>query len=299
MSDDRFLLDKPAVRRAFDRAASTYDRACALQREVAKRMVERLGYVKLTPRRIVDIGCGTGADLNLLGERYRHAQRIGVDLSLPMLRQSADRGVWFKRLLPSFAGGRLRLVCADAERLPLSSGCAALLWSNLALQWLNDPLAALRDMHRVLEVQGLLMFSTLGPDTLRELRQAFAAADGSPHHVHRFLDMHDIGDMLVAAGFSDPVMDMEVLTLTYVSLDDLMSDLRLSGARNASLERGRTLMGKRAWHRTIAAYESMRSDGRLPATFEVVYGHAWKPQPRVAADGRAIVRFDLSRASRK
>jgi malonyl-CoA O-methyltransferase len=298
MSGEQFLLDTQATRRSFDRAAASYDQAAALQREVAKRMVERLQYVKLKPLRIIDVGCGTGADLNLLGERYQEAQRVGVDLSLPMLRTSADRGVWFKRLLPGFARGRSQLVCANAQDLPLRSGCAALLWSNLVLHWLNDPLAAFGEFHRVLDVGGLLMFTTLGPDTLRELRQAFAAADTSPH-VHRFIDMHDIGDMLVAAGFGDPVMDMEVLTLTYVSLDDLMQDLRGSGARNAALQRRRGLMGKRAWHRTIVAYESARKDGRLPATIEVVYGHAWKPAPRFVADGRAIVRLDPQGKRRK
>ena len=298
MSDERFRLDVPAVRRAFARAAPRYDQASALQREVARRMVERLELVKLQPTRIIDLGCGTGVDLNLLGERYPKALRIGCDLAFPMLLQTRARGAWFKRLLPRLTWSGPRLVCASAERLPLKAGCAELLWSNLVLQWLNEPLDAFREMLRVLEVGGLLTFTTLGPDTLKELRQAFTSVDGSPH-VHRFIDMHDIGDMLVSAGFGDPVMDMEMLTLTYASVDDLMLDLTRGGARNADVRRRRGLMGKGEWHRVITAYESLRREGRLPATFEVVYGHAWKPQPRVSADGRAIVRLDLSRRSTK
>lgn len=294
MNEDRFLLDAAAVRRGFSRAAASYDRAAVLQREVAGRMAGRLDYIKLEPSRVLDLGCGTGADLNLLGERYPRAQRIGCDLSRAMLGQADARGVWFKRLLPRLSGRRANLLCADAAQLPLKSGCTTLLWSNLMLHWLNDPAAAIGEMHRVLEVGGLLMLTTLGPDTLKELRQAFSAGDAAPH-VHRFIDMHDIGDMLVAAGFAEPVMDMETITLTYASLDALISDLRLSGSRNAAANRRRSLMGKREWHRVIAAYESMRREGRLPATFEIVYGHAWKPQPRVTTDGRAIVRFDRPR----
>ena len=139
------------------------------------------------------------------------------------------------------------------------------------------------------------MFSTLGPDTLKELRQALGEA--SPR-VHRFMDMHDIGDMLMAAGFAEPVMDMEVLTLTYGGADNLLKDLRLSGSMNAAQARHRGLSGRKGWQQALAALESARRDGRLPATFEVVYGHAWKARPRTTVDGRAIVDFDPSRRGR-
>lgn len=158
------------------------------------------------------------------------------------------------------------------------------------LQWLHDPLPALKEIHRVLEVGGLLMFSTLGPDTLKELRASLPAS--SAEHLHRFIDMHDLGDALVGAGFSDPVMDMEMLTVTYTKLDDLFHDLRASGSTNAALSRPRGLVGKNHWQQMRAAYEALRRDGRLPATVEVVYGHAWKAAPKVADDGRAIVRFE-------
>jgi malonyl-CoA O-methyltransferase len=160
----------------------------------------------------------------------------------------------------------------------------------LALQWIDDPALAFVEFHRVLTTGGLLSFTTLGPDTLRELRSAFARVD-SEVHVHRFIDMHDLGDMLLDAGFADPVMDMEILTLTYADSPSLMRELKALGAGNAAAGRRRGLTGARRWARALAALESFRVNGRLPASFEIVYGHAWKPEPRVAADGRAIVRF--------
>ncbi|RTL27570.1 MAG: methyltransferase domain-containing protein, partial [Rhodocyclaceae bacterium] len=169
-------------------------------------------------------------------------------------------------------------------------GSVSLAWSNLMLQWLHDPLPALKEIHRVLEVGGMLMFATLGPDTLKELRAALPASDAE--HLHRFIDMHDLGDALVGAGFSDPVMDMEMLTVTYTKLDDLFRDLRVSGSNNAALTRPHGLVGKRHWETLRANYEKLRRDGRLPATVEVVYGHAWKTAPKVADDGRAIIRFE-------
>jgi malonyl-CoA O-methyltransferase len=170
-----------------------------------------------------------------------------------------------------------------------------LLWSFRMLHWLDDPLPAFREIHRVLEVGGLLMFSSFGPDTLRELRGSFA--DG---HVHtqRFGDMHDFGDMLIECGFSDPVMDMEVLTMTYSNLDNLFRDLRQSGAACAMQARQRGLTGRTAWQEMRAAYEKLAQDGRLPATFEVIYGHAWKSQPsqsKKTDDGRSIIRFEPKR----
>lgn len=291
MNDSRYRPDPAVVRRAFARAAGGYDAAAQLQREIAARMAARLDYVKISPGLVVDAGCGTGDDLRLLGARYPQARRAGFDLALPMAAAARDKTPWYRRKLAALAGREPAFLCADMGRIPLRSGCAGLLWSNLALHWVADPLAAFKEMQRVLEVGGLLMFSTVGPDTLKELRGAFAAADEGAH-VHRFIDMHDLGDMLVAAGFADPVMDMEMITVTYGSVDDLMRDLRATGSHNALAGRPRGLTTPRRLARVRAAYEQLRHDGRLPATVEVVYGHAWKPQPRVTADGRAIVRLD-------
>lgn len=294
MDDSRFDIERDTVLRNATRAARGYDAAAVLAREVSRRMGERLDLVKLQPERVLDIGCGTGADLRLLAERYPQAQRIGCDFSPAMLREAGEELPWFRRLLP---GGRAReaaRVCGEATRLPFAAGSMSLIWSNLMLHWLADPLPALREMHRVLRVDGLVMFTAFGPDTLKELRRCFAQADALPH-VHRFIDMHDLGDMLVAAGFAEPVMDMETLTLTYDTFDALLQDLRIAGGQCALAGRRRGLTGKQLWMRVRAAYEMYRREGRLPATFEIVYGHAWRPASRRTDDGRAIVRFEPAR----
>ena len=295
---DPARLDPASVRRAFERAAATYDAAAVLQREIGQRMAERLGVVKLLPEAILDVGCGTGEGLSELRTRFPAASIVGVDTALPMLAAArrrataaaaAERSILGRLFGHRSAGGARALVCADACRLPLAAATFDLVWSNLALHWINEPPLAFAEFHRVLRTGGLLMFTTFGPDTLTELRTAFARSDRATH-VSRFVDMHDLGDMLVHAGFAEPVMDMEKLTLTYGDAGALMRDLRATGAQNATVGRPRGLMGRSRWQRMIAALEGFRREGRLPATFEVVYGHAWKPEPRVAADGRAIVR---------
>ena len=175
-------------------------------------------------------------------------------------------------------------LCADAEALPLATGSIDFVFSNATLQWCNDLDRTFAELRRVLAPGGLLMFTTFGPDTLRELRAAWAQADGHGH-VSPFLDMHDVGDALVRTGFEGPVLDAEYLTLTYADLSGLLDDLRGLGATNATRERPRGLTSKARWHAMRSAYEVHRTEGRLPATYEVVYGHAWAPMQRVAADG--------------
>jgi malonyl-CoA O-methyltransferase len=182
----------------------------------------------------------------------------------------------------------LHAVCADLERLPLAQESLGLVWSNLALQWVNDLPRAFAEMHRVLVPGGLLMFSTLGPDTLKELRRAYEGTDGRTH-VSRFVDMHDIGDMIVGAGYADPVMDMEQITLTYADVRALMRDLKAIGARNATLGRPGGLSTKSALRAVERNYEAYRKDGKLPATFEVIYGHAWKPEARLGPGGHRVI----------
>jgi len=293
MSAAAQFVDQRQVRRNFARAAAAYDGAAVLQREVGSRMLERLDYVRIEPQRVLDLGCGTGASLTALHERYPKAQLIGADLSEAMLHAGRGQRSRLRWLLPFLRGSQSPLAVVDAAAMPFKSASVGLLWSNLMLHWLDDPLPALREMHRVLEVDGLLMFSTFGPDTLKELRTSFG--DGYVH-TQRFADMHDFGDMLVSCGFADPVMDMEVLTMTYGSLDDLFRDLRQSGAGCAMQGRRHGLMGRSAWQQMRAAYEQLAKEGRLPATFEVVYGHAWKAQRKKTDDGRAIVRFESKRA---
>lgn len=217
-------------------------------------MLERLDYIKLAPRRVLD--AGSGPPSSALGKRYR-VPVIALDFSLAMLRSARRRFRFFDKRLS---------ICGDLEKLPLSNGSIDLVWSNMALHWLGEPLAAFREFRRVLAPEGLLMFSTLGPDTLKELRAAAGAA-----RVHGFIDMHDLGDMLLAAGFSAPVMDMEMLTLAYPDAGRLLADLRMSGQTSARADRPRGLGGRRFGERLRAALAPH-------ATFEVVYGHAWKPQ---------------------
>lgn len=282
-----FALDRTLLRRRFAQAAAHYDEAAALAREVAQRMDERLDYLRISPHTVVDLGCGTGADLKRLALRYPGARQIGIDFALPMLlRARSERGM-LQKLLRRATGPQL--ACADLAALPLPRASASMVWSNLALNWLADPLPALREMHRILEVGGVLMFSTLGPDTLKELRATLPHRDGE--RVHRFIDMHDIGDALVQAGFSDPVMDMEVITLTYTDATQLFDDLKRSGANNASTARPRGLSGKTAWQAARAALQALHQQGRLPATFEVIQGHAWKAAPKTTDDGRAVIEF--------
>jgi malonyl-CoA O-methyltransferase len=244
-------------------------------------MAARLDLVKIAPQRVADIGCATGDGIRELQRRYKKALPLALDFALPMLHAVRGRTSRLLRL----TGRGPRLVNGDVRALPLAANTLGLVWSNLMLHWLDDPLPALRELHRVLEVGGLLSFATLGPDTLKELREAGARV-GAGDTVKRFLDMHDLGDMLVAAGFGDPVMDMEIVTLTYRTPRAFLADQRHLGVRDALLGH----QGWRDWRRLFRAWPQDR-DGRLPATFEIVYGHAWKPEPKQIADGRAVVRF--------
>jgi malonyl-CoA O-methyltransferase len=283
-----YAIDAAAARRRFERAARSYARASRLEAEIGARMLERLDYVKLAPRRVLDAGCGPGRDARALAKRYPQARVIALDFSHRMLRQQSGL---LSRL---FARNERHSLCANFERLPLAAESVDLVWSNMALHWAVDPLAALREFHRVLAPEGLLMFSTLGPDTLGGLRSAAGAA-----RVHVFADMHDLGDMLLAAGFSEPVMDMERVTLMYADGAALLVDLRASGQTSALAGRTRGLAGRRFYAALREKLAAQRRDGKLPVGYEVVYGHAWKAAPRRGprhtADGRNIVHFERRR----
>lgn len=285
MSDEH-AVDKRAVRRSFEHAAATYDAAAVLQHEVCARMLERLQYVKHRPASILDAGTGTGNALPSLLGRYPDAVVVALDLARAMLERARGRVRWWQTL-PGFRPPLLP-VCADLERLPLANESIGLVWSSLALQWVNELPRAFAEMHRVLAPGGLLMFSTFGPDTLKELRASYEGTDGRTH-ISRFADMHDIGDALVSGGYADPVMDMEKITLTYRDVRTLMRELKAIGAHNATRGRPGTLSPKSLLRTVERNYEAFRRDGTLPATFEVVYGHAWKPQTRVSATGHRVI----------
>jgi malonyl-CoA O-methyltransferase len=277
--------EKRAARRAFDRAAARYDNAAALQQEVGRRLLEHLDPIAIQPRRIVDLGCATGAHLEGLARRYPQAKVIGVDVSAAMLAHARRRAPWWRR----FAGSGPALAQADAEKLPLAPASCEFIFSNLTLHWC-DPPAYFAEAARALSTGGLLLFSTFGPDTLKELRAAFAGVDDAPH-VHSFIDMHDLGDALVHAGFGDPVMEMENITVEYRDVASMARELRDTGSANAWPGRRRGLMTPARWKRMTEGYERFRRDGALPATCEIVYGHAWKAAPAKIADGRQVIGF--------
>ncbi|MCL5060299.1 MAG: malonyl-ACP O-methyltransferase BioC [Candidatus Thermoplasmatota archaeon] len=293
-------LDFAEVRRAFDHAAASYDAHAVLQREVCDRLLDRLDFMTLQPGRVLDVGSGTGYGLAHLRARYTEAECCALDIAPSMLKAARARlpqPTWAQRALQRLtphASSLTHLACADMERLPFAPNSMNLVWSSLALQWAHDLGATLKGFHRVLAPGGLLMFATFGPDTLKELRAAFSVVDDAPH-VNRFIDLHDIGDMLIHAGFAGPVMEMDMLTLTYADLKSLMRDLKGIGAHNAATTRRRGLLGKSAWARLERAYESNRAEGRLPATFEVIYGHAWAGDKTRREDGRQVIQWKIQK----
>lgn len=275
MVDDvrQFELDRRQARASFDRAADSYDSAAVLQREVEARLLERLDLVKLDPARILDLGCGTGRGSGALLGRYRGARVIACDIATNMLSHARGQGRWWRR--PVCVGG-------DAQSLPFADNSFELVYSNLMLQWCDDLDRAFGEISRVLAPGGLLIFTTFGPDTLKELRASWAEVDRHTH-VNAFMDMHDVGDALLRCGLAEPVLDVERLTLTYPDARGLMRDLKAIGAHNVTRGRARGLTGRRKLDRLIAAYEAFRrADGLLPASYEVVNGHAWAPERSVS-----------------
>jgi malonyl-CoA O-methyltransferase len=298
--------DSRRLRKIFDRRAATFDDVAFLPREIAQRMRERLDYIKVHPAQVLDAGCGAGDDLPSLRERFPEAPVFGTDLSAAMLaravRHDAADTSW-RRFLPASLGRALgsrgpRFAQADFSALPFASGAFELIWSNLALHWHSRPDLVFPEWQRVLQVNGLLMFSTLGPDTLKELRGAYAeieAAHGtsSRKHVIDFVDMHDLGDMLVESGFEIPVMDQETLTITYKSPESLLADVRRWGAYPFGRDASSGAASRRMHKALLAALEARRrDDGTIALTFEVIYGHAWKAVPRLTPEGHGIVRIE-------
>lgn len=287
---DPYRLDKRQIALAFNRAAATYEQRAVLQHTVVERMVERLELIKIEPAWLLDVGGGTGYSARLLSRRYKQARILVFDLAHNMLLEARRRAPWFF--------SRERYVCGDAESLPFARGSVDMIFSNLTLQWCNDLDQVFREFRRALKVNGLLMFSTFGPDTLKELRLSWAEVDEAPH-VHAFIDMHDIGDALIRTGFGSPVLDVEYFTLTYQDVYALMRDLKSLGASNRSLARRRGLTSRESLTKVIHAYERYRHEGVLPATYEVVYGHAWVPEYGTRPqDGSTVAIFPLAQLRR-
>ncbi len=270
-----FRLDRAGVRSAFDRASTSYDDAAVLQARVRQELLERLGSMRLEAEVVLDLGAGTGHGAFALKRLYRSATVIALDIAPGMLREAKRHSRTFRRF------GR---VCADAFRLPLKDECVDLVFSNLMLHWCDELDVVIGEVRRVLKPGGFLTFSTLGPDTLRELRSAWSAAD-SASHVNAFLDMHDVGDALTRAGFAEPVLDVERVELTYPDVLALVRDLKAIGAHNVTSARHKGLTGRGKWRAMTEAYEAFRRDGRLPASYEVVHGAAWGTGTRRGASG--------------
>ncbi|HEX7370417.1 MAG TPA: malonyl-ACP O-methyltransferase BioC [Rhodanobacteraceae bacterium] len=266
MSDTQ--LDVRQVRHAFGRAAASYEQHDALQREVETRLFDSLDYYEGKPARVLDVGCGTGRGTARLKKLWRDAEVIGVDVSLPMLGQARRHAGWLK----PFAR-----VCADGRELPFPDHSFDVVYSNLCVQWCDSPRPFFKELNRVLKPGGFMVASSLGPDTLRELRAAWAVVDPEQPHVGRFLDMHDIGDAALAAGLKDPVLDSDNITLEYADVRGLLKDLKGLGATNADSTRAPGLTGKSRFQAMLDAYETLRRNDRIPATWEVVTLHAWGP----------------------
>lgn len=276
-----FKICSKQLRRNLVSAAGSYDDASILHKEINGRLLERLDLVKLRPRAILDAGCGTGRASAELLRRYRGARLTALDLSEAMLAQAQRKQKLFRKF---------QRVCGDMAALPIANDSQDLVISNLALHWCNDLDQAISEFARVLRPDGLLNFSTFGPDTLGELRAAWASVD-KHSHVNLFVDMHDIGDALIRAGFADPVLDVEHITVNYSSLAELMRDLKATGEGNTTAGRPPGLNTPRQLKALARAYESNRSADGLPATYEVVYGHAWATSPgqRQTKSGETLV----------
>lgn len=281
---DEYFLDPRAVRRAFDAASATYASAAGVQSEIRARLLERLDLVNLQPSVVLDLGAGCGESTRALQDRYRSARVVALDVSEAMLAQARRQQRFFRRF---------HRLAADAQRLPLQNASVDLVFSNLMLEWCASPDEVFQEVRRVLRPRGLLTFTTLGPDTLREVREAWRSIDARPH-VNRFIDMHDLGDALMRARFAEPVMDVERLSVTYANVDALRRELKASGSRNLASGRARSL----ALRSRVRAFEEALAkrieNDRLSISVEVVYGHAWVGEPRVETHPKGEVRVPLT-----
>jgi malonyl-CoA O-methyltransferase len=279
------FLDRQRIRKAFDKSADSYDQAAVLQKEVCSRLIEKLDVVRLSPEWILDAGTGTGEAVKPLQKRFKKADLCLLDLSERMLDKAVKQGVLFRKP---------HAVCGDIESLPFTDDSFELVFSNLAMQWCNDIDTVLAEFKRVLKPGGLLVFTTFGPDTLKELRSSWQQVDDAVH-VNAFLDMHDIGDALLQGGYAEPVMEAELITVNYQEVGTLMQDLRDIGANVTANGHRQGLLTRNMLARLGEAYERFRKDGVLPASYEVVYGHAWMPEESTSSSGSREVQVTLER----
>ncbi len=281
------------VAASFSRSAANYDSVAVLQRQTGDELLDRLALLKNIPNTVLDLGAGTGRQTTMLAARYPKSHIIALDIAPAMLQQARlqhQKALGLSRYLPK--NKRTRYLSGDAESLPLADSSVDLVYANLCLQWC-DPRRCFNEIQRVLRPGVALMFTTLGPDTLTELRQAWAAVDNYPH-VNQFIDMHDVGEAMAVAGLAQPVLDTDRYTLTYDNVHSLMQDLKILGARNIHADRRRGLTGRQAFVNVAEAYEPFRKQDILPATYEVIYGHAWCGEVRQQQGEEGIINIPIS-----
>jgi len=266
------MINKKLARLSFERAASGYDAAAVLQREIGERLLDRLDYINFQPKNILDVGSGTGTCSYQLATKYNKSKIFMMDFATSMLQQAKKKRTWTERW-----SSRYQFIGGDAAALPFADNSMDMIFSNLAMQWCDDLAQVFSEFKRVLKPDGMLLFSTFGPDTLKELNQCWQQVDGY-QHVNNFIDLHEIGDALLKVGFSDPVMDMEMITVTYPDVISIMRDLKQIGAHNVNQHRAKGLTGKSTIKKLHTEYEVYRNDDVLPVSHEVIYGHAWIPE---------------------
>ena len=278
-------VDTKQVQHAFNGAAKNYDAHALLQRTVVDRLMEAFDHIKIEPSVILDLGSGSGYGAKQLKHRFKKAHIYQADLSIEMLKGSRKKSSRFF--------SKDHFLCIDANKIPLSDQSVDLVFSSLMLQWSNSPDVVFAEVKRVLKPEGVFVFTTFGPDTLKELRESWSQADGNVH-INAFTDMHDIGDALMRSGLDAPVLNVENIVLTYDECLQLMRDLKSIGAHNVNLGRRKTLTGKQRLQKAIQHDETYRTNNKLPATYEVVYGHAWKPSMKSAMESESIKNNDTS-----
>ncbi len=289
MSNHNSNTYKQQLRASFEAAVDSYDAAAQIQREIGSRLFERLDLLKIEPKMVLDIGSGTGVFTRQLAEHYRKSRVVALDIAHSMVSRSREQFSYLSRKLKGH-----QFICADAEAMPIADESCDLIFSNLTFQWCHDIQSVFSEIQRVLKPGGVVMFATLGPDTLYELKNSWSQVDDRVH-VNEFIDMHDVGDAMIHAGLGDPVIDMEQLVITYHDLMLLMKDIKSIGAHNINSGRQRGLTGRGKIDRMKQAYDQYRDfNGSYPATYEVVYGHAWKGERRQHTESDGSVAIDVN-----
>ena len=270
------MAGKNEISKTFSKYAAEYEAFAKVQHEIGLRLLERLSYLKIAPKRILDLGCGPGVFSRELSLLYPKAHVVGLDIAPAMLALADKKQGWRHKW---------SLVAADMKNMPFATGMFDLVFANQVIHW-GGPLAGVfRELNRVMNVNGCFMFTTLGPDTFKELRASWASVN-SFAHVNEFIDMHDVGDSLLAEYFLDPVMDMELLAVHYESIAKLVRALKKQGVKNINPQRNQGLTGKASWQQFENNYQSLQTEnGKFPLSYEVVYGHAWKGEKRKTERG--------------